>query len=116
MQNWPAKETQSYINIFLEDAELKHISDVGQISDWFTAQSTALATADALTEAEALHQAAVNDADSLQQHLSELLNVDASLPALANLTVPGLMQTKRPARLHSSRPSVLSTWKSASPK
>ena len=80
------EETQSFIKNFIEDAELKHISDVSQISDWFTTRSTALATADALTEAEAQHQSAVNDADSLQQHLSGLLNVDASLPALANLT------------------------------
>ena len=116
------KKTQSYINIFLEDAELKHISDVGQISDWFTARSTALATADALTEAEALHQAAVNDADSLQQHLSELLNVDASLPALANLTRTRLdadkaaraaaqQQAKRTIDLE-KRQSEVNAWRS----
>lgn len=116
------EETQSFIKKFLKDAELKHISDVSQISDWFTARSTALSTADALTEAKEQHQSAVNDADSLQQHLSGLLNVDASLPALANLTRARLdadkaaraaaqQQAKRTIDLE-KRQSEVSAWRS----
>lgn len=90
-------ETQSIIRKSIEDADITYVSNLDEFEVWLTARSAAIAALDALLTAEAQKQAAERDAGQLKRQFIELLAVDATLPALANLARSRL-DTDRDAR------------------
>ncbi len=78
-------QTQSNIKKYSQASELENISCLSALEGWLAARVTAIAEADSLDATKAQQQTAERAAERLQQRFIDLLDINASLPALASL-------------------------------